>query len=309
MLTYDKFQLRGENEENIETNVESDDEDSEDDENQTGDTIDEEVVENPDDADDHDDSCVEWVDVEDDFEYVDEENNYTVMERDDADLNEINGVEVMRCAAHTLALSVNDTTTKLKLKQRFKKFRKFAKFLRTPNQVEKLKRNNLSLPKMDVVVRWNSSYDLIHSMMKLKSYCATTEIRRQSTKAKVKQLTAADWKFAKTFLRVFKPPKICTKLLQGKQVTLSDFFQMWTDLTLRVKKISSQERMAAELLKNLTKREEMLFSNNKALQAALYLDPRFRLIFVKMKPNYFDEATAQQHLFQLYKHLKSIEVS
>ena len=310
MLTYDKFQLREETDESheIEADEEDSDAESEDDNDEadmvasntpTTQAIDEET----------DGNFVDFVEPDGDMEYVNEEANYNLIEEQESDLNEITGVAVIKCAAHTLALGVSDTVGKLKLKGRFKKFRKVAKFLRTPNQVTKLRSQQLSLPKMDVVVRWNSSYDLIHSMLKLQAYCSTTVLKQQSTVAKIPQLNAADWKFAETFLRVFKSPKICTKLLQGEQVTLSDFFKMWNDLILRVKKLSAQDRMAAELYKNLIKREESLLNDNEPLQAALYLDPRFRLIFVKMRPNYFNEAAAQQYLFQLFKHMKKLEVS
>lgn len=78
---------------------------------------------------------------------------------------------------------------------------------------------------------------------------------------------------------------------------------------LRVKKISENEAMAVELYRNLERRQASLYSDNKALQAALYLDPRFRQIFTKMEPTYFNEVTAQMHLFQIYKNLKSLQVS
>lgn len=105
------------------------------------------------------------------------------------------------------------------MKKTFRKFRKLAKFLRTPIQITILKIKKQPLPKMDTVVRWNSSFDLIYSMVKLKHHCVTADFKKQSTTAKIPNLTAADWKFAERFLLVFKPPKICTKKLQGEQVT------------------------------------------------------------------------------------------
>lgn len=65
---------------------------------------------------------------------------------------------------------------------------------------------------------------------------------------------------------------------------------------------------AQELYKNLMEREALLFEENKALQAALYLDPRFRRIMVQIRPNYFDVTQAQQDLLTLYKHMKKLEV-
>lgn len=309
MLTYDQFK---DNDSEI-LDLSSGDEDEDDD---IG--LDDELAEGSNDEPDQpqddtneadDDSCVESIDAEGDLEFVDEENSYNIIEDEEADFGDVNGVEVIKCAAHTLALGINDTIEKLKMKRIFRKFRNVAKFLRTPNQITVLNAKKKSLPKLDTVVRWNSSYDLMESMQKLKSYCATVEFKKQATAAKVRLLTVTDWTFAQRFLKVFKSAKICTKKLQGEQVTLSDFFEMWNELMLRTKKLSSSERMAAELYKNLTKREENLLANNKPLQAALYLDPRFRLIFVKMRPNFFDESVAQQHLFQLYKHVKSIEVT
>ena len=89
------------------------------------------------------------------------------------------------------------------------------------------KKKNLRLPKKDVVVRWNTSYDLLMSLLKIKDHCDERDI---------KIINNADWEFAKTFLKVFKPVKICTKQLQIEQLTPSDFFKFWTDATLRVLK-------------------------------------------------------------------------
>lgn len=309
MLTYDKFQLTNQpDDERNDTDSEDECDDVSDNDEDDTSGSNQDLQSNSTEVEDAEDSCVEWIEDDGDVEYIDEENNYNILEEQESDLNEITGVAVMKCAAHTLALGVIDTTDKMKMKSRFKKFRKVAKFLRTPNQITKLRSLKLSLPKMDVVVRWNSSYDLIHSMMKVKSYCSSTDFKQRSSAAKVCQLTAADWKFAERFLRVFKPAKICTKLLQGEQVTLSDFFKMWNDLILRMKKLSLDDRMAAELYKNLIKREEALLADNKPLQAALYLDPRFRLVFAKMRPNYFNESDAQTHLFHLFKHMKKLQV-
>lgn len=248
------------------------------------------------DSDDSDnDSSGDENNLDDDTVSIDEDEIY-----DEEDLGDVNGIEVIKCAAHTLALGVDDSIKKLKAKRMFKKFKKLAKFLRTPNEIIKIKQRKLPLPKIENATRWNSSYDMVDSLMELKPYCE---------EAGIKILRASDWEFGRKFLIVFKPAKVCTKKLQGEQVTLSDFFKMWNDLMLRVKKISENEAMAVELYRNLERRQASLYSDNNALQAALYLDPRFRQIFTKMEPSYFNEATAQKHLFQIYKNLKSIQVS
>lgn len=97
----------------------------------------------------------------------------------------------------------------------FKKFKKLAKFLRTPNEIIKIKQRKLPLLNIENTTRWNSGYDTILYLMELKPYCEEAGIKIQS---------ASDWKFGRKFLIVFKPAKVCTKKLQGEQVTLSDFF-------------------------------------------------------------------------------------
>lgn len=238
----------------------------------------------------------ECFDDNSEYEYIDEEEGYDRIE----DVDEVGDIVVLKCAAHTLALAVGDTITDLQAKRVSKKFRTLAKFLRNLTQIAILKRKKLTLPKMDVKVRWNSSYDLIHSLMKLRSHCEDENI---------KILTASDWVFGQKFLKVFLPTEICTKQLQNEQITLADFFKKWTNLSLRVQKISKTEPMATKLYRNLIKREVILFTDNNAIQAALYLDPRFRHIFEKMKPNYFSVSKAQKHLFQLFKNLNEVQVS
>lgn len=72
---------------------------------------------------------VECLDDDTEHEYTDEEEEYDRMDAES--IVEVNGIEALKCAAHSLALGVDDTVTKLKSKKRFKKFKALAKFLRT----------------------------------------------------------------------------------------------------------------------------------------------------------------------------------
>lgn len=229
------------------------------------------------------------------------ENNEsdTEEEEDDEDVDAVDGLQVLKCATHTLQLAATDTLKKPAIKKRLKKFRNLVKFLRKPNELTKLKEKQVTLPKKDVEVRWNSSYDMVFSVMKLRSYCEAE---------KITILNKSDWGFGQKFLRIFKPMKVATTKLQAEQLTLSDFFKIWIDVTLQVKKISETEVIAIALYQNLLDRERKLFENNGALQAALYLDPRFRQVFCKMKPDYFSEAAAQNHLLETFRQLKRVQV-
>lgn len=146
---------------------------------------------------------------------------------------------------------------------------------------------------------------MILSLIPLKDFCD----KNIPTKEK---LIESDWTFCQTFIELFKPVKIATLKLQSQQLPLGDFFKIWLKLTLDLKDqvaASKNPTLAAALLKNLMNRENFIFENNKCLLAALYLDPRFRNILTKLRPDQFNIREAQEHLLSLYKQIKRVEVS
>lgn len=224
-----------------------------------------------------------------------------------SDLLELQGVEVIRCAAHVLALIVEDTLKKLNISSRIDKIRKLVKLLITPTYVDKIKCQTPKLkpPKKDNKTRWNSKYDMILSLIPLKNFCDNNV----PTKEKISE---SDWIFCQTFLDLFKPVKVATLKLQYEQLPLGDFFKVWLKLTLELKDqvtTSKHPVLASALHKNLMNREKLLFENNKCVLAALYLDPRFRNILTKLRPDQFNIREAQEHLLSLYKQIKKVEVS
>lgn len=223
------------------------------------------------------------------------------------ELLELLGVEVIRCAAHVLALIVDDTLDKLNIQSKLAKVRKLVKFLRNPTSIENIRAQvpKLNLPRLDNKTRWNTKYDMILSLIPLKSYCD------QFVPVKEK-ITESEWTFCRTFLDLFKPVKIATKKLQSEQLSLGDFYKVWLDLTLDLKKQTASNKnptLAAALYQNLMSREKLLFEKNQCLPAALYLDPRFRNILTKLRPNQFNIREIQEHPLSLYKQIKKVEVS
>lgn len=274
-----KYNDRGEAEENDETDEE---------EEESGDENVSEDLER-----DEDDNEEEWEDVGDNNDVNNSDEDAETIE-----FTDLNGTQVIRCAAHTLALSVEDTLKPMSSK--FKKFRRFVKFLKRPTVISEIKRAKLKVPKLDNKTRWNSKYNMLLSLKNLRAYCQSKGINH---------LNSSDWAFCDMFLKVFEPVKIATLTLQKEQLSFGDFFKCWIKLCLTIKPFSETIPLASKLYKNMMLREAFLFENNRSIEAALYLDPRFNQIFTKIRPNYFKVERAQQHLLELYKHVRKVEVS
>lgn len=123
---------------------------------------------------------------------------------------------------------------------------------------------------------------MVLSLVELEEFCSQQSIPL---------LNESDWEFCNIFLEVFKPDKVETKLLQAQNMCLGDFFKLWLDMMLRVEHLTKSNEhtgLASCLQKHLREREEMMFSDNDTLLAALHLDPRFRRVMKKVRPQYFD---------------------
>lgn len=186
-------------------------------------------------------------------------------------------------------MAVNDTLTDAAFKKPLEKCLKLAKDLRNPNNFERIRSLKLKSAKRDSATRWNSVYEMVASLVDLKDFCANE---------KIAVLNETDWSFCDDFLKVFKPVKIATKMLQDQDLGFGDFFKIWLDMTLRVEQLAV---FASCLHKRLIERGAMLLKDIDTLLAALYLDPRFRRISKKMKHENFDESRARSHLISIFK--------
>lgn len=75
------------------------------------------------------------------------------------------------------------------------------------------------------------------------------------------------------YVEAFKPLYDCTIAIQKLNCTLSDFFGHWMTAYGQVASVQSN-MFVKTILESMEKREAYLFSNY-AMQAALYVDPRF----------------------------------
>lgn len=192
----------------------------------------------------------EWEDVEEN------KNDDGDNANSDTDADEIfnvilEGIQVIRCDTHTLALAVGDTL-KTSKKKGLKNSVDWRNFYGHHWIYVRLKKCKLKVPQLNAKTRWNSTYDMLLSLKKLRSYCLDKGIQH---------LNKSDWNFCDTFLEVFQPVKIATKYLQKEQLSFGDFFKCWIKLTLKIKDLSQTIPLASKLYDKILMGEAYFFEN------------------------------------------------
>ncbi|XP_050745620.1 zinc finger BED domain-containing protein 4-like [Drosophila biarmipes] len=159
-----------------------------------------------------------------------------IIEEIDNDVQDNDGILTgLRCAAHTLQLSIGDTLQKDRNTSKLiAKVREIAKKLRTPNIFQFLKKQNLNKPKLDVATRWSSTVEMIESVLQTKDFC--TELR-DTNFCDIPSLTDKEWDQLEGIFAALEPFRICTKRLQSEQMILSDFYAIWCETKTRTTKI------------------------------------------------------------------------
>lgn len=109
----------------------------------------------------------------------------------------------IKCACHTLQMTVNDVLRKPAMLKRIAKSRALAKKLRTPNMATILRNMKLNQAIIDVPTRWSSSCDMEERLLKLKSFCQKFEETQKECK-----LSEANWNFIEELVEAFAPVKV-----------------------------------------------------------------------------------------------------
>lgn len=217
----------------------------------------------------------------------------------------VNGIN---CASHTLQLSVNDALKRLDVHHRniISLSRQVAKHLHSQNCRYELKSKNIdiSLPRLDVKTRWNSTYYMVNFVNYITFFSITfssitffpTNIfesfsqvcdilkskRAVSYCAKANKhckLLLKKWEILKEIKKILKIPYQSTIAVQKADFTLSDFYAKWITMKIKLekkaKKTTNKTKLAHHLLDTLKLREDILFKNGTTM-SAVFLDPRFK---------------------------------
>ena len=109
----------------------------------------------------------------DDFETEEEEAEEADEDQDlDGEEMDLGGVEkgvthYIRCATHSFALAIKDSLVKCNRNNSITKVRVIVKRLRNPNILAALAKKDCNAPKLDVVTRWSSTFEMLERFLSL----------------------------------------------------------------------------------------------------------------------------------------------
>lgn len=108
-----------------------------------------------------------------------------------------------------------------------------------------------------------------------------------------------DWDTIQTITSTLSHFAKLTIVMQKETVSLSDFFGGWAKIKMELTKLENQ--LAKQLLVDMKKREPDLF-NNQALNAAVFLDPRFQMFMPSQNKD-----QAVEFLSKLHKKMETLQ--
>lgn len=196
-------------------------------------------------------------------------------------------LKVIRCAAHTLQLTIGDIMKDLLFKETLEKARQVVKKLRTNTVLNLLKIEKFRKPILDCITRWSSSYRMCLRLLELKSFCTKFSVDFDEL-----HLTADTWNKIDIIVTILKPANETFMSLQHSQLTLGDFFSAWTICKLKVLKINNE--FSNIFITALDKRSSKIMQSDP-MMACMYLDPRYQILLSDAQ-----KIQAKAHLLKIY---------
>jgi len=199
--------------------------------------------------------------------------------------------------AHTLQLAVIDSLKDCGIEKILNKVRTLVKKLRNQTYIYIIKKEKLKSPILDCLTRWHSTLDMLERVKYLKHFIQNMAANDSSLKKVC--LNNSEWNQIEVISKALLPSKICTKKFQNEQLTLTDFYGAWILCKIQTKKCNTS--FSEKLVECLNNREQHLMKN-KVLLAAIFLDPRYKIILD-------DEqyTIAISHLIRVWLQLKKLE--
>lgn len=182
---------------------------------------------------------------------------------------------LVNCVVHKVQLAVNKfmwkdekSTTNL-----INDAGKLVVMLRTPKAHVKLLAEGMKQPKVQVITRWNSVYDMLGRLIELKDFCLRSQHEEGFEKLKRSSRT---WEKFEELRKVLEIPAILTKNLQAEDLLVCDFVYQWHSMMLRLSNFTSTP-LIKSLIKCFKERESEIFEN-KLILAGWFMDKNLSLM-------------------------------
>lgn len=134
-------------------------------------------------------------------------------------------------------------------------------------------------------------------LIELRPFCESLPVKEFSNIHKL-LLSSTEWSSVEEITSILSHFATKTTMMQRVQISLSDFFGAWGKIKFELSKLG-ENTLVKNLLAEMKSRDEILF-NNRVLNGAVFLDPRFQ----KYMPN----QNREQAIFFLTELYKKIEL-
>lgn len=224
-------------------------------------------------------------------------------------------MQSVRCAAHTLQLAIGDALKKAtESKDTISAVKKLAKFLLKETQVRQLKEAKMPLPKLDVCTRWGSTYDMLKSVLRLRAFIDST-LKWGSTSDQIDhELSDDQWDQVEKLLEDLQPARKSTAQLQRENITLGEFYAIWSGMKMVLEKRRDESSLVRGLLEAMEDRAKSVLYKDKnkgerlsplfhypGFNAAVFLDPRFMSLLSSEQVR-----DAKQYLLDLWERMQAV---
>ncbi|KFM77682.1 Zinc finger BED domain-containing protein 4, partial [Stegodyphus mimosarum] len=199
----------------------------------------------------------------------------------------------IRCAAHTLQLAIKDSIKNADFNEFISDARGLVKKLRIPSLMLKF---NTKKTILDCPTRWNSTYNMLKSLLKCKDFSSTLAEHNLDY-----YFADSKWVKLKLIVDTLQPLTEATLKLQSEELTLSDFYGIWTHCKIKLRNFKN---FFADILYNQLSDREALLIEIDSLVGAVYLDPRYQILLSTSQ-----KVQAVQHLKNIWNKLQFFEKS
>ena len=238
--------------------------------------------------------------VQDDEDESDRcETSDNEIEVDAIGLTAEDGVITVRCAVHTLQLSVHDFfEANFSVKEMVSKFRNVAKKSHKQSIRELFKHNNKPNPRLDGETRWGSIFVMFESMLHVRDLLDQIALANESL-----LLSNEDWVAAHDLTECLKPVYEATMAFHFRKLTAGEFFGQWLKCKIQLQRSGATSSLSMAMLHAMESRETSLLSN-AAFVAAVYVDPRYQVLL-----KHPQRKIAQAHLISLWRRFQLLQQS